>query len=103
MAKYLLVVQSSPTPGKEDEYNRWYNDVHLKDVLKIPGMVSAERMTLVPEIFGDNVQHRYLAIYTAETDDPKTIQTELMRRSGTAEMTMSDALGAAVPTLYKLM
>ena len=33
MATALLVVLTHPAEGKEDEYNRWYSEEHLDDVL----------------------------------------------------------------------
>ncbi len=44
--KHVLVVMSNPAPGKEQEYNDWYTNVHLGDVLKVPGIVSAQRFKL---------------------------------------------------------
>ena len=40
MAVHRLIVFSAPTPGQEDEYNDWYNNVHLDEVVAIPGFVS---------------------------------------------------------------
>ena len=34
---------TNPTSGKEDEYNTWYDEHHLKDVINVPGFVSARR------------------------------------------------------------
>src|SRR5690242_4404658 len=46
MAKYTFVVMTNPTPGKETEYNRWYNEQHIPDVLNVPGFVCAQRFRL---------------------------------------------------------
>jgi hypothetical protein len=35
--KYILVVMSNPVPGREQEYNTWYDTQHLPDVLQNPG------------------------------------------------------------------
>ena len=43
MAKYTFVVLTNPTSGKEAEYNKWYNDQHIPDVLNVPGFVAAQR------------------------------------------------------------
>jgi len=39
MAKYLLLVTSNPVEGRDAEYNRWYTEEHLRDVLKLDGFV----------------------------------------------------------------
>jgi hypothetical protein len=41
MAKHVFVVLTNPVEGKEDTYNDWYTNVHLGDVLKVPGIVAA--------------------------------------------------------------
>ena len=81
MARHILVVMSSPTQGREDEYNDWYSEVHLAEVVKVPGFVSAQRFELAdtqlkdiltPDEKGNKVygesKHRYLAIYEMEAD-----------------------------------
>jgi hypothetical protein len=46
MEKHLFVVFTNAVEGQEDIYNEWYTDVHLKDVLKVPGIVAAQRFKL---------------------------------------------------------
>src|SRR3546814_7682746 len=43
MKEYVYVVRSNPVTGREDEYNRWYSERHLADVMAVPGFVSARR------------------------------------------------------------
>lgn len=70
MARHILLVQSEPRDGRDDEYNQWYDDEHLPDVLTVPGFVAARRFAAVPGVHGELPAHRYLAIYEIETDDP---------------------------------
>ena len=45
----LLVVLSGPVaPEREDTYNDWYTNVHLPDVLAVPGYVRAARYKAFP-------------------------------------------------------
>ena len=47
MAKALLLAFTGPkSPELEDEYNEWYDSVHLPDVLAVPGVRSARRFKL---------------------------------------------------------
>ena len=46
--KYTFLAFTNPAPGKEDEYNAWYEEHHLKDVINCPGFVSARRFRLAP-------------------------------------------------------
>lgn len=89
MGRYCLVVMSNPVQGKEDEYNEWYNNQHLKDVLKVPGFVAAQRFKAAE---ANGSSPRYMAIYEMETGNPQTVMAELERRAGTAGLVMSDAI-----------
>lgn len=93
MAKYTFVVLTNPTPGKEAEYNKWYNEQHIPDVLNVPGFVAAQRFRLADAQMTDKAPvHRYLALYEIETDDLASALAELKARGGTADMVMSDAI-----------
>jgi hypothetical protein len=93
MAKYTFVVLTNPVPGKEAEYNEWYNKQHLPDVLNIPGMVCAQRFRLAedqPAV--EKKTHKYLALYEIETNDLPGVFKELASRNGTADMVMSESI-----------
>ena len=93
MAKYTFVVLTNPTSGKEAEYNKWYNEQHIPDVLNVPGFVAAQRFRLADAQMSDKAPaHRYLALYEIETDDLAGALKELKARGGTADMVMSDAI-----------
>jgi len=91
MAKYKLIVFTDAVAGKEDEYNRWYNDVHLADVVAVPGFISAQRFKLESAVIG-GFSNRYLAIYEMETDDPAKLMGLVGSRSNTEQMMISDAI-----------
>jgi hypothetical protein len=65
--KHVLVVLTEPMPGLEDEYNEWYTETHLDEVVATPGFVSAQRFQLVDD-GGAPCPHPYLAIYEVEVD-----------------------------------
>ena len=48
MAKGVLLVMTEPLPGKEDEFNDWYSNVHLHELVKVPGIAAAQRFEAVP-------------------------------------------------------
>jgi len=96
MGSYRLVVLTNPTtPDREDEYNNWYTNQHLGDVVAIPGIVSAQRFKVHSGISGPKSVHDYLAIYEIETNDLDKVLTELKTRPGTPAMPMTDALDSA--------
>jgi hypothetical protein len=65
--KYLHLVLTSPTAGREDEFNEWYENVHVPQVLRMPGFLSGQRFRLVDSTPSD--LPRYLAVYQIESDD----------------------------------
>ena len=100
MTKYTYVVMSNPVSGKEDEYNRWYTDQHLPDVLAVPGFVAAQRFRV--DDAGSKLPHRYLALYEIETDDLQKTLTDLNSRANTPAMPLSDApdVGTVSATIF---
>jgi hypothetical protein len=90
--KYTLVVLTNPVAGREDEFNSWYSKQHLKDVISIPGFVSAQRFKIVGQPVAADPLFRYYATYDLETDDPEGALAEMMRRVGTDKMPMSDGM-----------
>lgn len=93
MATHRLIVFTQPTPGREAEYNDWYDNVHLGDVLETDGFVAAQRFKLAPTQIGDPAEPApspYLAIYEIEADDLGAALEKLNAGAGT--MVMSDAL-----------
>lgn len=80
MAVHRLIVFSAPTPGKEDEYNDWYNNEHLDEVVAIPGFVAAQRFRLSDDQLPgfQPSPHEYLSIY--EFDRPPGEPLETLRK-----------------------
>ena len=67
MARYLLFAFSDcKDPAREDEYNDWYDNMHIPDMLEVPGMISATRWEGVHT--GEGQHRKYLALYELETD-----------------------------------
>jgi hypothetical protein len=74
--KYTLIVYTSPAEGREDEYNAWYDDVHLPEFSALPGVISGRRFKLT----GDDTP-RYAAIYelSAHPDDVMAAMNAAMK------------------------
>ncbi len=101
MGNYRFVVFSNPAQGKEAEFNRWYDEVHLGEVLEVPGFVAASRLALEADPEDEAPEFGYLAIYEMETDDPGTVLDDLKARAGDGRLDMSDALGGVATHLYR--
>lgn len=81
IAEHLFIVAATVAPEVEDDWNRWYNEVHLPEIGECPGFRSAQRyVTEGPQ------GRRYVAIY--ELDGPEAMDsTELAARRGWAQFT----------------
>lgn len=93
MKHFNFLVLSNPVEGREDEYNDWYDNQHLKDVLDIPGVVAAQRFrrTGAQRTKGPH-PWKYVCVYECETDNIEEIISELGARSGTPQLPMSSAM-----------
>ena len=91
MAAYTVVALSNPVEGQEEEFNRWYDEVHLRGVRKVEGVVSATRLLAAPE----NVrapQWRYLTLYQVETDNIERVLAGMYEAAGGVDTHSSDAV-----------
>ena len=88
--KTYYTVYSNPTPGREAEFNDWYTNVHLAEVLQIDGFVSAQRFQLAePQVVNDQ-PYRYMAMYEIDNDNIEQTVENLMVAAGGLQM--SDAV-----------
>lgn len=96
MSKAILVVSSHPSaPDREDEYNDWYTNVHLGDIVDLPGFAAATRYQIVDVRANEDVEpltRKYLAIYELDTDDVEAAATALRTSVAKGEVPVSDAL-----------
>lgn len=98
MASYRFLVFTNATAGMEQEFERWYAERHLPDVLDVPGFVAAQRFRLVDGGSGELAGFRYLAIYEVESDQPEATLAALRARAGTDAMVISPALDRKAAT-----
>jgi antibiotic biosynthesis monooxygenase (ABM) superfamily enzyme len=58
--EHFLAVRATVQPDHEEEFNRWYNNEHIPDVVKtFPGCLGASRYKVTD---GDG-SHQYMALY----------------------------------------
>jgi len=93
--RYKMVVMTEPLAGREDEYNEWYQNVHLRDVVAVPGVRSARRYRLRMGVMPDPKPLPYLAIYDIESDDIEGVLKAMLDRAGSARMMISDSMSMA--------
>lgn len=94
MARGIIYVETYPSsPDREQEYNTWYDEVHLPELVNLDGIVAARRLRPV------NGDGPYIALYEIEGDD---LEAVLAGMSG-AKLTMSSALQLDPPPIPRLL
>jgi hypothetical protein len=77
MPKAIIAAFSNPaSPEVEDEFNTWYDQVHLQEILGIPGVTAGTRYRLADGANPFPQPHRYLAIYQLDVE-PDTVLAEM--------------------------
>jgi len=98
MERWVTLFEANCDPAREAEFNDWYDNTHVPDVLATPGYRRARRY--VNREFRDG-RGKYLAIYDIDTDDiEKTMQVRLAKRE---EETKSGRGSATRPTLVFML
>jgi uncharacterized protein (TIGR02118 family) len=64
----ILNIVGTDCPKNEEQFNKWYNAVHIPLLFKYPGLKKVTRYQLMP---GSQAQAKYIAIY--EYDDKATM------------------------------
>jgi len=65
--RWLLTVESNcADPSREQEFNDWYDKIHLPDILETPGFIRAARYENTVPMEG---KAKYVTMYEIETDD----------------------------------
>ncbi|HTR92376.1 MAG TPA: hypothetical protein VMI73_11605 [Trebonia sp.] len=97
--EYTLIVHTSPADGREDEYNAWYDDIHLAEFTALPGVINGRRFKVVsPDPAAKPV---YAAIYETSVD-PAEVFAAMNEGIKAGTVHMSDAIdptSLAVTTL----
>lgn len=96
MASGAMVVFSNPTEGREDDYNDWYDNIHLPEVCALDGVVGASRYALAAD--DPNATHRYLAIYELDQDGD-TVMANLAAGLEHGKLNMSDAIDLSTTSM----
>ncbi len=79
MARYLFFAFSDcKDPAREAEFNSWYDNTHIPDMLEVPGMIKATRWVNADPREGQ--RRKYLALYELETDDVEEFNSKVRER-----------------------
>ena len=93
MGRYRLVVTSEAMPGLEDTYIAWCHDQHFPDLMRVPGIVGAQRFRVLPVAADEPA--RFVGLFDIDADDPFAVLEEIQRRNGTPDMPACDYFNKA--------
>lgn len=91
MRQYKMVVLSNPVPGREQECDDWYQNVHLQEMVTLPGFKSAQRFRLAHPM-QEIEPYQFLAVYDIETDVIEETLQELISAAEGGSLELSEAL-----------
>ena len=79
MTRWVNIVETNcADASREEEFNNWYDNIHIPDVLETPGFLAATRHVIDEPQEG---QGKYLTVYEIETEDmDKTMEVRLEKR-----------------------
>jgi hypothetical protein len=84
--RYVYLVMSDPMPGREFDFNDGYQNMHMGDLVQLPGWTGAQRFRLVPDVVPRAIKPLYrrgnLIVWDQEGAD-----LEKLRRDANAAIT----------------
>ena len=104
MEDNLMLVFTDPVTGMEAEFNDWYSNTHIPEIVKLTGMRGARRYRVGDGPRGGVLTNGYLAIYDLG-DDPQEALRKLDVVANAGQLTPSDAVdrsGLSRGTFYSL-
>lgn len=72
-----MLVLSNPVEGREEEFERWYRETHVPEMLLLPGFVACRRLVLSEAQMGRFHPQQHLALWEIETDDLAAVYDRL--------------------------
>lgn len=92
MVNGVFVVLTNPVDGREEEYNEWYSNKHLAEVVALEGFATAQRFTLADPGRARDAPYRYAALYEAEEGRTEVAAKALASATKEGRIVVSDAL-----------
>lgn len=93
MARHHFMVLSAAQPGQEAAFEAWYDQQHIVDLVKVPGVISAQRFHISSQSGQPEVpKWTCVAIYELECDDPEEVIARIISLSGSDAMPSTETL-----------
>lgn len=84
-----MVVFAKAMPGQVEALAQWYDETHMNDLLAVPGLVTAERHTIMTVKQPEGTPHwDFMLVYELAGDNPMVVLGEMAK----AKVAISDLL-----------
>jgi len=105
MARYKVLVLSNCVAGREAEYNAYYDNQHIPDILReLPEVQSAQRFQLEPVRAAEGQpEWRFSCLYEIETENFSQYLSNMQRALVENRIPPSDAAIADSSAVFKLI
>lgn len=82
---YYFMVFSNAQPGAEEEFKRWYDDIHAPVMIESSDFVWSQRFEISPVQFGGGInpqfpKRQYVVIFAVETDNIEKVVADAEQR-----------------------
>ena len=95
--KYKMVVFSNAVEGRDKDFNDWYQNTHLKQIVSIKSFARAQRFRFHSNIIpGAADPARYMAIYDIETDDIGAALAGMGELAASGRMPLPDSMAQPI-------
>ena len=98
----MLVFTEAVSPEREDDYNRWYDDHHTADVLRVPGLLASTRfIASAVQIGKPHLPSRYCAIYELDSAELSSVPANLRKANAEGGMVVTDSMSIGAVYIYE--
>jgi hypothetical protein len=94
MPRYRMIMLSQANPGRDEDYERWYDETHIPDMMQVPGFVAAQRFRVVRNVVGET-NFPFCSIYEIEADSADTAMGAMFAALQSGKVRMSDSVDPA--------
>lgn len=97
----VLVIQTEAKAGREADFERFYNEVHVPEILQTPGFIVGRRYRTVADpslpVRPDQEWHTNLAIYDVVSPHLVSAYAGLLQRMTEGTLTSTDVFSSDRP------
>ena len=94
MPRYRMIMLSQAQAGREEEFERWYDETHIPEMLQVPGFLAAQRFRTAMNVVG-KTPYPFCTIYELEADSAKAAAGAMFGAMQRGQVTTSDLLDPA--------